>query len=710
MFSNKPAIVCVDDEEIILRSLGEQLKRHLGQDYSIELASGGLEAMTLCEELSAENIDIALVISDQMMPEMSGDKFLIKLHALYPKTLKILLTGRVKTNSIVNIVNAASLYRYIDKPWDETDLLLTVKEALKFYGQKEKLIQQNDLLKQTNLKLSKSLDLILATIKTTNDGILVVDPTGKVITNNSKFIELLSIDCLASQFHINSVFIDVLHQLAEPVYCNLKDDNFANGTFKQELLRLNNRILESSFQNQELDGELVGTVWRIKDVTDREKAKKTAAERAYYDTITQLPKRRILTCQLADAIAKIQHDSQMVAVMFVELDRFKIVSDTLGHKMGDRLLQEVVTRLKKSTRGEDVIARWGRDEFTLLLPEVYDKKSINAIAQRILNSLKLPFEIEKQRIYVSSHIGIAVYPEHGMDAETMLKNADAALSQAQKSKQNNYRYYNSADTSKVHQRLTIENQLYSALDNNEFTVYYQPIVNIITGKISKMEALLRWNNPKLGTVSPGVFIPLAEENGSIIPIGEWVLKTACNQNKTWQKMGLDSIKMSVNLSVRQFQQPNLVSVVNSILHETQLSPSDLEVEITESVTMQDVELAEAILHEFRQIGIGLSMDDFGTGYSSLGYLKKFPFNTIKIDRSFIKDLHFSTEDLAIVDAIITLGRGLNLDVVAEGVETQQLKNLLRNLGCEYIQGYLYSKPVPAAEATQLLERNNLVLK
>ena len=239
-------------------------------------------------------------------------------------------------------------------------------------------------------------------------------------------------------------------------------------------------------------------------------------------------------------------------------------------------------------------------------------------------------------------------------------------------------------------------------------VYYQPIVNIVTGKIVKMEALLRWKSAELGMVSPATFIPVAEENGSIIPIGEWVLRTACAQNKAWQEMGLDAIAVSVNLSVRQFQQPNLVSVVGSILQQTQLPASALEIEITESITMQDTDLAKFILKEFNRLGIALSMDDFGTGYSSLGYLKQFPFSTLKIDRSFIKDLHFSPEDMAIVDAIITLGQGLKLNVVAEGVETEQLKNLLKNLGCEYIQGYLFSKPVPAAAATKLLQANKTI--
>ena len=704
----KPAIICVDDEEIIRSSLEEQLKRNIGRDYEIELAANGWEALSLCAELEAEGIDIALVISDQTMPGMSGDEFLIRLHAAYPKTIKILLTGRAEANSIGNIVNAASLYRYITKPWDETDLILTVKEALRTYEQKRQLSKQNDLLKQANQKLSKSLNLILATFEATNDGILVLDDRGEAIIFNQQFTTLLSIEKFSIEDKLSKILSSVLERLAEPTYCDLNQRNSSNPV-NYDLLKLNNgKILESYYQTQKLDGEIVGRIWRVRDVTLKEQAKAIAEHKAIHDTLTQLPKRTILSCQLADAIAKAEPNSQMVAVMFVELDRFKIVSNTLGHKIADRLLQEIVSRLKKCIRGEDLIARWGTDEFTLLLPQVHHQKAASAIAQRILNAFKSPFNIEGQPIYVNSHIGIATYPEHGRDAETVLRNADAALSQAQELKHNNYRYYNPSLTDKAQKLLTIENLLHSALKQNEFDIYYQPIVNIITGKIVKMEALLRWKSAELGMVSPATFIPVAEENGSIIPIGEWVLRTACAQNKAWQTMGLDAIAVSVNLSVRQFQQPNLVSVVESILQQTQLPASALEIEITESITMQDTDLAKSILKEFNYIGIALSMDDFGTGYSSLGYLKRFPFSTLKIDRSFIKDLHFSPEDMAIVDAIITLGQGLNLNVVAEGVETEQLKILLKNLGCKYIQGYLFSKPVPAAAATKLLQANRAI--
>jgi diguanylate cyclase (GGDEF)-like protein len=701
---SRAAIICVDDEEIILSSLEKQLKRNLGRDYEIELASNGWEALSLGTKLAEEGINTALVISDRTMPGMSGDEFLIKFHAAYPKTLKILLTGQADVDSLGNIVNAAALYRYIAKPWDETDFILTVKEALRSYEQEEQLSEQNALLKQTNQRLSKSLNLLLAAFEAADDGILVVDDRNKVIIFNQQFAFCWKINSAYVETDIHEILSVIFERITQPFTCTIEANNSQLNLQKHDLLKLKNgKIVETYFQTQTLDGEVVGLVWGFRDVTEREQAKAIAEHKALHDTLTQLPKRSILTCQLSEAISNAERNSHDLAVMFVDLARFKLINDTLGHQIGDRLLQEVVKRLKECIRGEDLISRWGSDEFTLLLPKISDRGVTNAIAQKILEVLKSPFQIDDRLIHVIGCIGIAVYPEHGQDAETLLKNADAALSQAQKYNSHNYQYYDRNINSQAYELLTLENLLHLALKKNELLLYYQPIVNIATGKIVKMEALLRWQHPQLGLVPPYLFIPLAEENGEIIPIGEWVIKTACAQNKTWQNMGLSPIKISVNLSVRQFQQTNLVSTIVGILEKTKLSSDYLELEITESITMQDTKLAKTILTELNHLGISLSMDDFGTGYSSLSYLKQFPFDTLKIDRSLVKDLDSSSHDLAIIKAAIALGKGLNLNVVAEGVETIEIKNLLINLGCEYIQGYLFSKPVPADEATKLLE-------
>ncbi len=708
----KIAIICIDDEAIILDSLGKQLKRNLGQNYAIELASNGQEALAICQELETEGTAIALIISDHIMPGMSGDELLIGLHDIYPKALKILLTGKAGANSVGNIVNADALYRYISKPWEETDLILTVKEALRCYGQQQQLAEQNiilektnKLLNQSNQKLSRSLNILLATLEAADDGILVLDSQNNVIVFNQQFFTLWEIAPQVNEQDSNWILNLISQQLISPIACDLKAKESPKHNKKYNLLKLRNgKILESYFQIQQLENEEVGLVWGFRDVTPREQPKVFLNYETFHDNLTKLPRRKILTNKLSKAIDQAKENSYMLAVIFVDLNRFKKINKTLGYQVGDLLLQQVGNRLKDCIREDDTIARWGNDEFTLLLPKINNPDETNVVANRLIAAFQSPFNIANKPIHITLSIGIAIYPQHGTDAETLLKNADSALSQAQKLRTHNYQYYNPNFSSQTHDLLTLENLLYSALKNQEFIIYYQPIVNVLTGKIAKMEALLRWNNPQLGLVPPYIFIPLAEENGSIVPIGEWVLQTACVQNKTWQNMGFPPIKMSVNLSVRQFQQPNLVSTVINILEQTQLQPSSLELEITESITMQNTQFTKTILTQLARMGINLSMDDFGTGYSSLSYLKQFPFHTLKIDRSFVKDLHSDSPDIAIVNAVITLGKGLNLNVVAEGVETEELKNLLKNLGCEYIQGYLFSKPVPAEEATKLLEQ------
>ncbi|RMF23994.1 MAG: bifunctional diguanylate cyclase/phosphodiesterase, partial [Cyanobacteria bacterium J083] len=365
-------------------------------------------------------------------------------------------------------------------------------------------------------------------------------------------------------------------------------------------------------------------------------------------------------------------------------------------------LKKVVKRLKDCLRTGDIISRWGGDEFTLLLPQINSRQDASLVANRILKALNPPFDLDGNLVKISSSIGIACYPEDGNNAETLLKNADAALYHVKEKGRNNYHHYEQSINSQASELLILENSLHSALEKEQFVLCYQPIINTLNGKVAKVETLLRWRHPELGLVSPNIFIPLAEANGTIIEIGKWTIKTACAQYKTWQKLGIHPAQIAVNLSARQFQDAYLASDLQIILAETGLDPACLELEITESVMMRDINLAQKTLNKFYNLGIGIAMDDFGTGYSSLSYLSQFAFNTIKIDQSFIRDLQKKPQDTSIVQAIISLGKALELNVVAEGVETAQLKELLTELGCQYMQGYLFSKPLFAPEATQLL--------
>lgn len=448
----------------------------------------------------------------------------------------------------------------------------------------------------------------------------------------------------------------------------------------------------------------------VRDISDRKQAEATIQYQAFHDLLTGLPNRTMFDRQLSLSLANASNSQHSLAVMFLDMDRFKTINDTLGHVVGDRLLQGFAERVKTCLRESDTVARWGGDEFTVLLPHISTPEDAAKVGQRILYDLKPAFYLEEQGtaqetppLHISSSIGIALYPQDGEDAETLLRNADAALYRAKEHGRNNYRFYKPEMNAHASALLMLENRLHQALERDEFEVYYQPQVQIDSGDIIGMEALVRWQHPELGLVSPGQFIPLAEENGLIVPIGEWVLRTACAQNKAWQDAGFSPLRVAVNLSPRQFQQPNIVGKVAQALEETGLLAQFLELEITETTIMQNVDFASDILRDLQALGVHISIDDFGTGYSSLSYLKKFSFDKLKIDRSFVRDLTDKPEDTAIISAVITLGRGLNLKVVAEGVETREQLELLRSLQSEEMQGYLFSQPLTAEDATKFLD-------
>ena len=422
---------------------------------------------------------------------------------------------------------------------------------------------------------------------------------------------------------------------------------------------------------------------------------------ASHDRLTGLPNRLLFDERLSLALARTHRYGEMLSVMFLDLDGFKTVNDTLGHAAGDQLLKHVAQRLTACLRHEDILARWGGDEFTLLLSPISGAEETARIATQILDALKMPLEIDGQELHIKASLGIALAPYDGEDAETLLKNADAAMYRAKQQGRNNYQLYTSAIGSKAQERLVLENNLYRSLERQEFQLHYQPQVDLQTGEIVGMEALIRWQSRDSGFISPSVFIPIAEEMGLISSIGEWVLWTACAQNRDWQSLGLPPIRIGVNLSALQFQQKNLVQVIAQVLESTQLEPCYLELEITESIAMQNIASTIAVLRTLRDMGIQIAIDDFGTGYSSLSSLKHFPLDKLKVDQSFIHDLVTDSSDAAIIKALVALGHGLNLEVIAEGVETEEQLSFLRSVQCDAMQGYLLSRPLPAQEATNL---------
>jgi diguanylate cyclase (GGDEF)-like protein len=385
------------------------------------------------------------------------------------------------------------------------------------------------------------------------------------------------------------------------------------------------------------------------------------------------------------------------AVMFMDLDRFKNINDTLGHAAGDVLLIETAKRLKECVRKSDVIARIGGDEFVILLREVSDQSQVARIAQKILTAVVKPLVIHGHECRITGSIGISTFPTDALDEETLIKNADAAMYVAKEEGRNGFRFHFQDITSQSIERLTLEASLRGALERDELLLHYQPKQDLGGGGITGVEALLRWQHPDLGLLPPGRFIALAEESGLIVPIGKWVIETACAQNVAWQRQGLPALPIAVNLSPRQFGDPALLSDIEAALKKSGMAPELLELEITESMVMQNVERAMRVLKAIKSLGVMLAIDDFGTGYSSMSLLKKFPIDVLKIDRSFVREITSNSEDKAIADAIIALGRALDLTIVAEGVETPEQENFLRAHHCDQVQGYLISKPVPADE-------------
>ncbi|QAU33097.1 EAL domain-containing protein [Janthinobacterium sp. 17J80-10] len=450
------------------------------------------------------------------------------------------------------------------------------------------------------------------------------------------------------------------------------------------------------------DGIVTHFVAAKYDVTESKKYQEELEFQATHDSLTGLPNRSLLQDRLERTVADARRDGRKFWVVFVDLDRFKYVNDTMGHSAGDILLQQVSERLKSVLRASDTVARHGGDEFILIIG-ARDNSELNAsIIQRIMDELADPIKVNSQEFFVTSSIGIAVYPDDGTESESLIKHADVAMYRAKELGRNNYQFYSAELNHKALDRLKLEKDLRLALERDEFVLHYQPQISLDDGTLGGMEALIRWNHPNLGAVSPGRFISLAEETGLIVPIGYWVIESACRQNKIWQDAGFPKIRVAVNMSARQFAEKNLVDTIINILNATGLAPQYLEIELTEGMVMQNVEYAIGVLSALKQIGIHVSIDDFGTGYSSLAYLKRFPIDMLKIDQSFVRDIADDADDAAIVRAIISLSHSLRLKVIAEGVENEVQLNFLKSNHCDQVQGYYFSRPLPAQEMEKFL--------
>ena len=554
------------------------------------------------------------------------------------------------------------------------------------------------------------------------DAVVTTDSDGRIVSWNQRATEIFGYS--PQDVEGKDLFPLILTEEAFVEHRQLFDsllDSSAEGPASVSHLETSGRHnsgrslpLELALTCSEANGDFILSVF-ARDITQRKRTDRKIRQLAYYDTLTNLPNRQSFKERASQAIESAVRYERLGAVLYLDLDEFKRINDTLGHDVGDQLLVGVADRLRQQLRtsdqvsraessgiGDESMARLGGDEFTVLLSEIQHHLSASVVARRILKAIAKPFDLEGHEVYVTPSIGIALFPDDGVTVDEVLKNADTAMYHAKAIGKNNFQFYSEEMNARAIRRLKLEGELRKALDRGELHLNYQPQIDIKRGRIIAAEALLRWTHHEFGNVFPDQFIPIAEDTGMIIEIGEWVLQEACRQNKAWQKAGLTPIRVAVNLSPVQFAQRNIQDVVRKALTTSGLSPDLLELEITEGIIMRNIDETITTLQQLRRMGVFISVDDFGTGYSSLSYLKRFPISALKIDRSFVKDIPEDQDDAAITAAIIAMAHQLNLEVVAEGIETQEQMSFLQRHGCEIGQGYLISRPVSGAELAKLL--------
>jgi diguanylate cyclase (GGDEF)-like protein/PAS domain S-box-containing protein len=688
-----PSILAVDDEIRVLESLQTLLGSH---GYQISTAQGGKEA---CRQLLKGNFD--LVLLDLNMADMDGHQVMEFVTRNQIHTAVIVVSGESSFASASKALRRGA-HDYVRKPYVIDELISTIeKTAQKIMLEKVHVSMQK--------RLEKSEELHRYIVNTSPDIVFMLDPTGHFTFLNNKIESILGYrksellgrpiqDIIDPNDTKRASYIIEEQQSprgeAAKIELRMKAQNESHASrfFELTLFPIENRNAAGNAGTLPIMG-IYGTA---RDITERKEAEDFINFQAYHDLLTRLPNRTLFKDRLNLAIAQARRGKQMLAVMFLDLDRFKVVNDSLGHAMGDRLLQSVAMRLENCIRSCDTLSRFGGDEFTLLLPSISSADDARIIARKLIKTLKDPFQLGPHEVFVGVSIGIALYPEGGDSVDQLVQNADLAMYHVKGRGKDGYQFYSDAMmTSTPCNRLQMERDLRIALEREEFRVYFQPQVNAQTEEIIGVEALVRWQHPERGLIFPGEFLPLAEETRLMTAINNWVLEASCREVKHWFEAGHREIRLAVNFSPSQVEHPKFVQNLMETLNRVQFPPEKLEIELTENVVMNDLENMTQKLSQLSDAGVTIAIDDFGTGYSSLNYLHRLPIHTLKVDQSFIRDLGDSPEEACIVNAIVSMAHGLKLNIVAEGVENSHQLDYLRSLGCQEVQGFYFGRAEPA---------------
>lgn len=694
-----PRVLLVDDEARLLKGLEALLS---GKGFQVKTASNGNLAV---DWLRREEFDAVLL--DLAMPVMSGHEVMDVITREGIDVAVLVMSGDSSIESAISALRRGAR-DYVRKPFETEEVLRRLGNVVS----NVRLSRENKLISQ---KLRQSENWHRYLVNNSPDVIYAVDSEGKFVFVNDRVEKLLgySPEELLGRSYLDLVYEEDLERAryafnerrtgeraSRGIELRLRSRPTGLGEGREPPLLMSVE-LNASGMYEGSDGAhkrvYVGTYGVIRDISERKKTEEIISFHAFHDGLTGLPNRVLFKDRLSQAIAQAKRNGHMVSVLFLDLDRFKLINDSLGHVVGDELLQEVSNRLRTCLREGDTLARLGGDEFTLLLPEVAGSSDAARVAQKVLAAFELPFSVGQHELYVSVSIGIAMFPTDAESQNVLIKNADIAMYDAKSKGRNTFQFFSHRMNIPLYGRLALEGEIRKALENDEFILHYQPKVELATGRTVGVEALVRWRHPRQGLIMPGEFIPLAEETGLIVPLGNKILEMACRQASAWVRAGIDNLPVAVNISPCQLGQRDFASRFFSILERAGLDGKYVEMEITENVLLKDPEEVISTLRWLNTRGVSISIDDFGTGYASLSYLRKFPFRTVKVDQSFVRDLSSDSGASSIVRAIIAMSKELNLKVVAEGIESPAQLELIRAMGCDHGQGFLLGRAVPSIE-------------